>query len=249
MEPEELERYARHIILREIGGPGQQKLRNARVLAIGAGGLGSPALMYLAAAGVGTIGIVDDDVVSLSNLQRQVLHSTDAIGTPKVDSAIAAINRINPHVNVIAHPVRLTAENATGLVRDYDLVLDGSDNFDTRYLVNRTCVALQKPLISAAMSQWEGQISLYDPAHGGPCYECVFPERPAEGLAPTCAEAGVMGALAGVMGSMMAGEAIKQITGAGEVLRGKMMIYDALYGESRKMGLQKRKDCPVCGAP
>lgn len=248
MEAAELERYARHIILREIGGPGQQKLRKARVLAIGAGGLGSSSLMYLAAAGVGTIGIVDDDVVSLSNLQRQVLHSTDTIGTPKVDSAIAALHRINPHVNVIPHQLRLTAENAADLVSGYDLVLDGSDNFDTRYLVNRTCVALGKPLISAAMSQWEGQISLYDPANGGPCYECVFPERPADGLAPTCSEAGVMGALAGVMGSMMAGEAIKHITGAGEVLRGKMMIFDALYGESRKMGLQKRKDCPVCGS-
>ncbi len=247
MDPEEIERYARHIVLREIGGPGQQKLRNARVLVIGAGGLGSPALMYLAAAGVGTLGIVDDDTVSLSNLQRQVLHSTENIGIPKTGSAAQAIAAINPHVATDLHRIRLTGENAAGLVKSYDLILDGSDNFDTRYLVNRTCVALGKPLISTAMSQWEGQISLYDPANGGPCYECVFPERPAAGLAPSCAEAGVMGALAGVMGSMMAGEAIKHITGAGETLRNKMLIFDALYGDCRKMGLQKRQDCPVCG--
>ncbi len=247
MNPEEIERYARHIVLREIGGPGQQKLRNAKVLVIGAGGLGSPALMYLAAAGIGMLGIVDDDEVSLSNLQRQVLHSSDRIGEAKTDSARQSIAGINPHVKTVPHRTRLTVENAADLIKDYDLILDGSDNFDTRYLVNRTCVALGKPLISAAMSQWEGQISLYDPANGGPCYECVFPERPAEGLAPSCAEAGVMGALAGVMGSMMAGEAIKHITGAGETLRGKMLIFDALYGECRKMGLHKRGDCPVCG--
>ncbi len=247
MDPGEIERYARHIVLREIGGPGQQKLRNARVLVIGAGGLGSPVLMYLAAAGVGTLGIVDDDTVSLSNLQRQVLHSTENVGIPKTDSAAQAIAAINPHVATDLHGIRLSGENAAGLVEPYDLILDGSDNFDTRYLVNRTCVALGKPLISAAMSQWEGQISLYDPANGSPCYECVFPERPAAGLAPSCAEAGVMGALAGIMGSMMAGEAIKHITGAGETLRNKMLIFDALYGDCRKMGLQKRQDCPVCG--
>ncbi len=247
MEPEELERYARHIVLREIGGPGQQRLRKARVLVIGAGGLGSPVLMYLAAAGVGTLGIVDDDTVSLSNLQRQVLHSTDRIGTAKVTSAQAAIAAINPHVETRLYQTRLRPDNAADLVAPFDLVLDGSDNFDTRYLVNRTCVALGKPLISAAMSQWEGQISLYDPANGGPCYECVFPKRPADGIAPTCSEAGVMGALAGIMGSMMASEAIKHITGAGEPLRGKMLIFDALYGESRKMGLHKNPKCPVCG--
>lgn len=249
MKPEELERYARHIVLREIGGPGQQKLLRARVLCIGAGGLGSPALMYLAAAGVGTLGVVDDDVVSLSNLQRQVLHSTESIGAPKVTSAIEAIAHINPHVNVVAHPVRLTAENAPKIFANYDLVLDGSDNFDTRYMVNEICVGLKIPLISAAMSQWEGQISLFDPANGGPCYACVFPERPADGLAPSCSEAGVMGALAGVMGSMMAGEAIKHITGAGEGLRGQMLIYDALYANVRKFRLAaKAKNCVCCKA-
>lgn len=246
MKPEELNRYARHIVLREIGGPGQQKLLKARVLCIGAGGLGSPALMYLAAAGVGTLGVVDDDVVSLSNLQRQVLHSTEAIGTPKVTSATEAIARINPHVKVIAHEIRLTAENAPEIFAKYDLVLDGSDNFDTRYMVNEVCVSLKIPLISAAMSQWEGQISLFDPANGGPCYACVFPERPADGLAPSCAEAGVMGALAGVMGSMMAGEAIKQITAAGESLRGQMLIYDALYANARKLRLSAKVDGCVC---
>ncbi len=247
MEAEELERYARHIVLREIGGAGQQKLRKARVLVIGAGGLGSPVLMYLAAAGVGVMGVVDDDIVSLSNLQRQVLHSTESIGMPKVTSAIEAVGRINPHATIEPHQTRITSENAADIVAGYDLVLDGSDNFDTRYLINEICVSLNKPLISAAMSQWEGQISLYDPANGGPCYACVFPERPADGLAPSCSEAGVMGALAGVMGSMMAGEAIKFITGAGESLRGQMLIFDALYGETRKFKLAANSKCPVCG--
>ena len=248
MEAEELERYARHIVLREIGGTGQQKLRKARVLVIGAGGLGSPVLMYLAAAGVGVLGVVDDDIVSLSNLQRQVLHSTGSIGMPKVESAIEAIDRINPHVTIEPHQIRISADNAAEIIAEYDLVLDGSDNFDTRYLINEVCVTLKKPLISAAMSQWEGQISLYDPANGGPCYACVFPERPAEGLVPSCSEAGVMGALAGVMGSMMAGEAIKFITGAGEGLRGQMLIFDALYGETRKFKMAASADCPVCGS-
>ena len=247
MEAEELERYARHIVLREIGGPGQQKLRKARVLVIGAGGLGSPVLIYLAAAGVGVLGVVDDDIVSLSNLQRQVLHDTGSIGTPKVASATEAIKRINPHVTVETFETRINAENASEIINNFDLVLDGSDNFDTRYLINEVCVALGKPLISAAMSQWEGQISVYDTANDGPCYACVFPERPADGLAPSCAEAGVMGALAGVMGSMMASEAIKYITGAGEGLVGQMLIYDSLYGESRKMKLAKSTTCEVCG--
>ncbi len=246
MKTDELERYARHIVLREIGGTGQQKLRNARVLVIGAGGLGSPVLMYLAAAGVGVMGVVDDDIVSLSNLQRQVLHSTESVGMPKVTSAVEAIARINPHVTIEPHQIRITAENAVDIVTNYDLVMDGSDNFDTRYLINEVCVNLNKPLISAAMSQWEGQISLYDPTNGGPCYACVFPQRPADGLAPSCAEAGVMGALAGVMGSMMAGEAIKNITGAGEGLRGQMLIFDALYGETRKFKLTANTDCPIC---
>ncbi len=246
MTPEEIERYARHIVLREIGGPGQQRLLNAKLLCIGAGGLGSPALLYLAAAGVGTLGIVDDDTVSLSNLQRQVLHSTKAVGTPKTESAQRALARVNPHVRVVKHPIRLDETNVDALISGYDLVLDGTDNFATRYLVNAACVRAKIPLVSAAMSQWEGQISLYDPAHGGPCYQCVFPEAPAAGLAPNCAQAGVMGALAGVMGSMMAGEAIKQITGAGQVLRGEILIYDSLYGDIRKLKTKPSPTCPIC---
>ncbi|WP_372884631.1 ThiF family adenylyltransferase [Shimia sp.] len=244
----ELDRYARHIVLREIGGLGQKKLKDARVLVIGAGGLGSPALLYLAAAGVGTIGVIDDDVVDNSNLQRQVIHPDAAIGTPKVFSAEAAMRAQNPYVTVQPYHRRLSEEDAGALVADYDLVLDGTDNFDTRYLVNRICVAQGKPLISGALSQWEGQISVFDPAHDAPCYQCVFPEAPAAGLAPSCAEAGVIGPLPGVIGAMMAVEAVKLIAGAGASLRGEMLIYDALYGESRKIGLRRRADCPVCGA-
>lgn len=249
MTPEEIERYARHIVLREIGGPGQNKLLSAKLLCVGAGGLGSPAMLYLAAAGVGKIGIVDDDTVSLSNLQRQVLHDTSAVGTRKTASAKQSLSRVNPNVDVVEHSFRLDETNVDELVASYDLVLDGTDNFESRYLVNAACVRAKTPLISAAMSQWEGQISVYDPASGGPCYRCVFPHAPAEGLAPNCAQAGVMGALAGVMGSMMAGEAIKQITGAGKVLRGELLIYDSLFGETRKMKIKARVGCPVCGDP
>ncbi len=249
MTPEEIERYARHIVLREIGGPGQNKLLNAKLLCVGAGGLGSPALLYLAAAGVGTLGIVDDDTVSLSNLQRQVLHETDAIGAPKTESAERALARVNPTISVQPHPLRLDESNVDEIIAGYDAVLDGTDNFATRYLVNAACVRAKTPLISAAMSQWEGQISVYDPANGGPCYQCVFPEAPADGLAPNCAQAGVMGALAGVMGSMMAAEAIKLITGAGQVLRREILIYDSLYGETRKLKTSARKGCPICNPP
>jgi molybdopterin-synthase adenylyltransferase len=243
----ELERYARHIVLHEVGGPGQQRLKRARVLVVGAGGLGSPALLYLAAAGVGRLGVADDDAVSLSNLQRQVLHGTPDLGAPKTESAARALGRLNPEVEVVAHAVRLAPENASRIVANYDLVLDGCDNFATRYLVNETCVALQRPLVSAAMSQWEAQISLFDPGRGGPCYACIFPEAPSPGLAPSCAEAGIVGALPGVMGAMMALEAIKHVTGAGRTLRGAMLIYDALGAEIRRITLKGQKDCPVCG--
>ena len=242
----ELDRYARHIMLREIGGAGQKKLKNARVLVIGAGGLGSPVLLYLAAAGVGTIGVVDDDVVDNSNLQRQVIHRDADIGIPKVFSAEAAMKAQNPKIEVHPYQRRLDETNAADLFTDYDLVLDGTDNFDTRYLVNRICVVLGKPLIAGAITQWEGQISTYDPANGAPCYQCVFPEAPAAGLAPSCAEAGVVGPLPGVIGAMMAVEVVKEITGAGEGMRGQMLIYDALYTESRKIKLKQRADCPVC---
>jgi molybdopterin/thiamine biosynthesis adenylyltransferase len=247
LSPDELERYARHIVLHEIGGAGQQRLRAARVLVIGAGGLGSPALLYLAAAGVGTLGIVDDDVVGLSNLQRQVLHATPELGAPKVESAARALARLNPHVAVEPHAVRLDARSAAGLVTAYDLVLDGCDNFATRYVVNAACVGAGRPLISAAMSQWEAQIALFHPAGGGPCYECVFREPPAPELTPTCAQAGVIGALPGVVGSMMALEAVKLIARAGEGLRGTMLIFDALHVETRRIHLRARADCPACG--
>ncbi len=246
--PTELERYARHIVLREIGGPGQKALRDAKVLVIGAGGLGAPALQYLAAAGVGTIGVIDDDVVENANLQRQVIHTDDRIGMPKVFSAQAAMEAQNPYVEVRPYHRRLTEDIADELFGAYDLILDGTDNFDTRYLTNRCAVAAAKPLISGALSQWEGQVSVFDPASGTPCYQCVFPEAPADGLAPSCAEAGVIGPLPGVVGSMMAVEAIKVLTGAGQALKGEMLIYDALWGETRKIAIKSRDDCPVCGS-
>ncbi|MEM6932194.1 MAG: molybdopterin-synthase adenylyltransferase MoeB [Pseudomonadota bacterium] len=243
---EELTRYARHIVLHEIGGPGQQKLKAARVLVIGAGGLGSPAIQYLAAAGVGTIVVADDDVVSLSNLQRQVLHGTSDVDASKVESAARAVARINPHVRVEGHAVRLTDETAGGLIAGVDVVLDGSDNFDTRYLVNRVSAEAQIPLVMGAIGRWEGQVSVFRPWLGGPCYQCIFPERPSPGQVPTCAEAGVLGALAGVIGSMQAAEAVKLITNAGEPLDGRLLLYDALGAESRTIRLKKAVDCPVC---
>jgi molybdopterin/thiamine biosynthesis adenylyltransferase len=243
----ELNRYARHMVLREIGGPGQKQLKQARVLVIGAGGLGAPVLQYLAAAGVGSIGVIDDDKVENANLQRQVIHPDAAIGMPKVFSAQAAMQAQNPFVTVRPYNRRLTREIAADLFADYDLVLDGSDNFDTRYLANDAAVAAGIPLISGALSQWEGQLSVFDPAAGAPCYRCIFDQPPAAGLAPSCAEAGVVGPLPGVIGSMMAVEAIKIITGAGTVLRGQMVIYDALYGESRTLAIAPRPGCPTCG--
>jgi molybdopterin/thiamine biosynthesis adenylyltransferase len=243
----ELDRYARHIMLREIGGPGQRRLKDARVLVVGAGGLGAPALLYLAAAGVGCIGVIDDDQVDASNLQRQIIHTDQRIGMPKVQSAAIAIKALNPFVTVQPYQRRLTEDIAAGLIAEFDLVLDGSDNFDTRYLVNRACVAAGKPLISAAITQWEGQLSLYHPATGSPCYECIFPNRPAPGLVPTCAEAGVAAPLPGMIGAMMAMEAVKQITGAGLGMAGRLLIHDALYGETRMIAIKRRDGCAVCG--
>ena len=245
----ELERYARHIVLREIGGAGQQKLKAAQVLVIGAGGLGSPAIQYLAAAGVGTIGIIDDDRVSLSNMQRQVIHATEEVGAPKVASAAHAVARINPECGVRRHQTRLTEDNAPTIFADYDVVLDGSDNFETRYLANRMAAEQAIPLVFAALGRWEGQLSVFDPARGGPCYACIFPEAPAPGLVPACAEAGVLGALAGVLGAMQAVEAVKLLAGAGEVLRGRLLLYDALSVDMRTIRLTPRPDCPVCAAP
>ncbi|RBI87163.1 molybdopterin biosynthesis protein [Rhodosalinus halophilus] len=248
MAEAELERYARHIVLRELGGPGQRALREAKVLVVGAGGLGAPALQYLAAAGVGTVGVIDQDRVENANLQRQVIHRDADIGIPKVFSAQAAMEAQNPYVTVRPYNRRLTEEIADALFADYDVILDGSDNFETRELVNRAAVAAGRPLVWGALTQWEGQLAVFDPARGGPCYACVFPERPAPGLAPACAEAGVLGPLPGVVGAMMAVEAIKLIAQAGQPLTGRLMLYDALYAEARVIAVARRPGCPVCGA-
>jgi molybdopterin/thiamine biosynthesis adenylyltransferase len=229
----ELERYARHIVLRDIGGPGQAALRRARVLVVGAGGLGAPVLLYLAAAGVGTLGVIDDDVVSLSNLQRQVIHATPDVGMAKIDSAAAVIRRLNPHVAVEQHPVRLTAQNALDLLGRYDLIADGSDNFATRYLVSDACYFAKKPLITAALGAFDGTLTTIRAHQKGadgepnPTYRCLFPEPPPPGTVPTCAEAGILGALAGVVGSMAALEVIREIVGFGEGLVGRLIMLDA----------------------
>ncbi|HEX6960155.1 MAG TPA: molybdopterin-synthase adenylyltransferase MoeB [Ferrovibrio sp.] len=247
---DELERYARHVILPEVGGAGQQKLKEARVLVIGAGGLGSPVLLYLAAAGIGTLGIVDDDTVSLSNLQRQVLHTTERLGQKKTESAAVAISALNPHIRVIEHTERLTAENAATLIGGYDIVADGSDNFDTRFLVNDTCYRLNKTLVTAAILRFDGQLSTFK-AHLGephPCYRCVFPAPPPPGSIPACSEAGVLGALGGVMGSLQALEVIKELLGLGDSLSGRLLLYDALRGDFRTVRLRRDPLCRTCGA-
>ena len=230
---EELERYARHIVLREVGGPGQQALKNARVLVIGAGGLGAPVLLYLAAAGVGTLGVIDDDAVSLSNLQRQVIHGTPDVGHLKVNSAAAAIARLNPNVVVKTHPVRLTAVNAREIIDGYDIVCDGSDNFETRYLLSDACYFAKKPLVTAAVGVFDGTLTTVR-AHErnssgvmNPSYRCLFPEPPPPGTVPACAEAGVLGVLTGVMGSLSALEVIREIVGFGEGLVGRLLMIDA----------------------
>jgi adenylyltransferase/sulfurtransferase len=233
LTPDELERYARHIVLREVGGPGQAALKRARVLVIGAGGLGAPVLMYLAAAGVGTLGVIDDDAVSLSNLQRQIIHATPDVGVPKVASAAAAIARLNPHVAIETHAMRLTARNALDLVSAYDLVADGSDNFATRYLVSDACFLAGKPLVTAAVGTFDGTLTTiraHERAADGkpnPTYRCLFPEPPPPGSVPACAEAGILGALTGVAGSMMALEVIREIVGFGEGLVGRLLMIDA----------------------
>jgi adenylyltransferase/sulfurtransferase len=233
LSAEEVERYARHIVLQEVGGPGQAALKRGRVLVIGAGGLGAPVLLYLAAAGVGTIGVVDDDRVTLSNLQRQVIHATPDVGTPKVESASAVIRRLNPHVSVELHAVRLVAANALALFSEYDIVADGSDNFATRYLVSDACFLAKKPLVTAAVGTFDGTLTTLRAherdAEGRPypSYRCLFPEPPPPGSVPACAEAGILGALTGVLGSLMALEVIREIVGFGEGLVGRLMMLDA----------------------
>jgi len=246
LSPEEVERYARHVVLPGVGAEGQQRLKAARVLCVGAGGLGSPSSLYLAAAGVGTIGILDGDAVDLCNLQRQILHETAGIGEPKVVSARRRLTAINPHVSVETHHLRLVADNALDIVGRYDLVLDCSDNFPTRYLVNDACVLLGKPDVFGAVFVFEGQASVFAAA-GGPCYRCVFPEPPPPGLVPTCAESGVLGVLPGVVGAIQATEAIKMIVGAGNALVGRMVVYDALAMTFRELTVPKDPACPVCG--
>ncbi|MGF6176057.1 molybdopterin-synthase adenylyltransferase MoeB [Ensifer sp. 4252] len=247
LDPSEIARYARHIILPELGGAGQQKLKGARVLVIGAGGLGAPALQYLAAAGIGTLGIVDDDVVSLSNLQRQVIHRTADIGQTKVESASAAIGALNPHVVVETHPFRLAADNAETLLRQYDLVIDGSDNFDTRYLAADTTAAIRIPLVTGAVGRFDGSLTVLMPYRTGkdgeqnPSYRDLFPEAPPPGVVPSCAEAGIIGALTGVIGTLQAMEAIKVIAGIGEPLIGRLLMYDALSAQFSTIRYRRRK--------
>jgi molybdopterin/thiamine biosynthesis adenylyltransferase len=238
----ELERYARHIVLAEIGGPGQQRFKAARVLIVGAGGLGAPVALYLAAAGIGTIGIIDDDVVSLSNLQRQIIHTTDRIGAAKVDSAGAMLAAINPQVAVIKHQLRLNAGNAAELISAYDVVADGSDNFATRFLVADTCAELQLPLVTGAVGRFDGSVTVLKPYEGdNPSYRDLFPEPPPEGLLPACAEAGVLGALTGVIGSIQALEILKLVAGIGEPLVGRLLLYDALAQRFDEIRYKKRR--------
>ncbi len=243
----EIQRYSRHILLREMGGIGQAKLKAAKVLVVGAGGLGSPLALYLAAAGIGTIGLVDADIVELSNLQRQIAHGVANLGQLKVASAAESLTRINPLVEVITHAQRLGPENVEQLIADYDLICDGTDNFTTRFLVADACVAAKKTLVSAAVLRFEGQISTFKPHQGGPCYRCLYPEPPPEGLVPPCSEAGVLGAVTGVMGTMQATEVIKEIAGIGQSLSGYLLVWDALAAEFRKIRLRKDPACPICG--
>ncbi|HSV29163.1 MAG TPA: molybdopterin-synthase adenylyltransferase MoeB, partial [Candidatus Omnitrophota bacterium] len=235
----------RHIILPEMGGVGQAKLLNSKVLVVGAGGLGSPVVLYLAAAGVGTIGVVDDDVVDLSNLQRQVLHTTARVGVAKVDSAAQAVAAINPDVRVVPIRARLDRDNIRAVIRDYDVVADGSDNFPTRFLVNDACRLEGKILVSAAILRFDGQLSTFKP--DGPCYRCIYQEEPPEGAVPTCSSAGVLGAIAGTMGSLQATEVLKELLGIGESMAGRLLIYDALGVAFRNVRVKRDPGCPLCG--
>jgi adenylyltransferase/sulfurtransferase len=243
----QIERYSRHIILQEVGGKGQKKLAAAKVFVIGAGGLGSPSALYLAAAGVGTIGLADGDVVDLSNLQRQILHSTPNLGKLKVESGRELLSALNPDVTVKTYPLTITADNILGLIEDYDLVLDGSDNFTTRYLVNDACFFARKTLISGSIFRFEGQLTTLKPHEGLPCYRCLYAEPPPAGLVPSCQEAGVLGVLAGTIGTLQAAEVLKEIVGFGTSLAGSMLIYDALDMTFRKTRIPKDPTCPLCG--
>ena len=246
---DQIERYARHIILKDVGGAGQAKLLQARVFVVGAGGLGSPVVMYLAAAGVGTIGVIDDDQVSLSNLQRQILHTTGRVGMAKTESAAAVVGALNPDVNFVTHTLRLDVTNILEILENYDIVADGSDNFSTRFLVNDACHLAGKTLVSAALSQFDGQLSTFK-SHLGPehsCYRCIYPQAPPQGMVPSCAEAGILGALAGTVGSLQAVEIMKEILEIGESLSGSLVIYNALHAAWRKVKVRRDPACTLCG--
>ena len=244
---EQIMRYSRHIILKEVGGKGQDKICKAKVFIMGAGGLGSPAALYLAAAGVGTIGIADDDVVDLSNLQRQVLHATSDVGKAKVFSAEETLSAINPNVKLIAYKERVTSENVREIIRDYDIILDGSDNFPTRYLINDACFFAKKTLISGSILRFDGQVTVFKPHAGGPCYRCLYPEIPPAGFVPSCSEAGILGPVAGTIGVLQATEALKEILGIGDQLIGRLSVFDALNSTFREVKIRKDPDCELCG--
>ena len=245
--PEQVQRYARHLILPEVGGAGQRKLLNTSVLLLGAGGLGSPSGMYLAAAGVGRIGVLDFDVVDASNLQRQLLHGSDDLGRPKVDSAADTLRSLNPDIEVVKHSVHINSENALDIFRPYDVIVDGTDNFPTRYLANDAAYFLDKPLVHGAIYRFEGQMTLFDAGKGSGCYRCLFPTPPPPGAVPSCAEAGVFGVLPGIIGSMMAFETIKYVLGIGESMVGKLLIFEGMDTSFRKVNLRRNPACPLCG--
>jgi adenylyltransferase/sulfurtransferase len=244
---EEIRRYSRHLIMPEIGMEGQRRMKEGSVLLIGAGGLGAPLALYLAAAGVGHIGIIDFDVVDDSNLQRQIVHGTSTLGMRKTESAKRRLLDLNPHIEVTTYDEQITSENAFDLLRPYDVIVDGTDNFPTRYLTNDASVMLGKPNVYGSIFRFEGQTTVFDPSRGGPCYRCLYPEPPPPGLVPSCAEGGVLGVLPGVIGTIQATEAIKLITGVGEPLIGRLLLYDALAMRFRELKLRRNPDCPVCG--
>jgi molybdopterin/thiamine biosynthesis adenylyltransferase/rhodanese-related sulfurtransferase len=246
MTPEQRDRYSRHTLMPEVGVDGQLKMLNAKVLLLGAGGLGAPTALYLAAAGIGTIGLVDDDVVDASNLQRQVIHNTERIGTPKTESARLTIEALNPDVKVIEHRLRLNAENILGIIEDYDVIVDGADNFPTRYLLNDASVRLRKPVVSASILSFDGQISTFVPFEG-PCYRCLYPTPPPPELAPSCSANGVLGVMAGTMGTLQANEVLKLVMGIGEPLVGRLLLYEALGTRFTELKVRRDPECPICG--